>query len=151
VPDSTGKSFPNIATSIWAVLVVLAITFVFAAASAVNATTVGFAYLISVFVIAASWGLVPSLAASFTATACFNYFFLPPVRSFRITEPENAVALVAFIISSIIASQLSDREKRRALEAMHRQAEMEQLYVLSRSLMLMDASELESHIAFEVD
>jgi two-component system, OmpR family, sensor histidine kinase KdpD len=137
-------------TSFWAAVVVLAVTFVFAAAG-VNATTVGFAYLVTIFVIAAAWGLPPAIAASFTATTCFNYFFLPPIHTFSIAEPENWVALGAFLISSLIASQLSDREKRRAVEATSRQAEMEQLYALSRSLMQIDPSTaVGSQIALEV-
>ena len=150
VLESNRRGLGKLRTSFWAVVVILAVTFVFAAAAGVNATTVGFAYLIAIFLIAASWGLTESIAASVAAAACFNYFFLPPIRTWRIAEPENWVALGAFLISSLIASQLSDRAKRRAVEAMSRQAEMEQLYALSRSLMLIDSASMGGHIALEV-
>jgi two-component system sensor histidine kinase KdpD len=122
-------------------LAVLAITAALAVTLGVNATTAGFAYLILVFLIAASWGLTESIVASIAATACFTYFFLPPIHTWRIAESENWIALGAFLISSLIASQLSDRTKKRTTEAMNRQAEMEQLYELSRSIMLMDSSQ----------
>src|SRR5439155_14356486 len=86
VLESNRRALAKVRTSFWAVVVVLAVTFVFAAAAGVNATTVGFAYLIAIFLIAASWGLTESIAASVTATACFNYFFLPPIRTWRIAE-----------------------------------------------------------------
>lgn len=72
---------------------------------------------------------------------CFNYFFLPPVRTFTISDPQNWVALFAFLATAIIASQLSNRASRRAAEAIHRQQEMERLYELSRALLLSGADQ----------
>lgn len=120
---------------------VLLVTLVFKEIAVVNATTVGFAYLITVLLVAASWGLSESIVASITATVCFNYFFLPPVGTWAIADPENWIALFAFLVSSLIASQLSDRAKRRAIEARTRQVEMERLYALSRAIMLMDSNQ----------
>src|SRR3954469_19644799 len=125
----------SFATALGAVVVV---TFVFRMLTAVNATTVGFAYLITILVIAASWGFAESVCASFAATFCFNYFFLPPVGTWRISDPDNLISLFAFLISSLIASDLSNRAARRTTEAGTRQIEMERLYALSRAIMLMD-------------
>ena len=134
-----------------ALAAVLLVTFAFRAIAIVNATTVGFAYLITVLLVAASWGLAESVVASVTATICFSYFFLPPVGTWTIADPENWVALFAFLISSLIASQLSDRAKRRAVEARTREIEMERLYALSRAIMIMDPSEpIGGHIAKEL-
>src|SRR5207244_745912 len=103
--------------------------------------TVGFAYLITILLIAASWGFAESVLASVVATICFNYFFLPPVGTWAIADPENWVALFTFPISSLIASELSNRARRRTVEASTRQIEMERLYGLSRAIMLMDDSQ----------
>jgi two-component system, OmpR family, sensor histidine kinase KdpD len=130
---------------------VLFVTYVMRAIDVVNATTVGFAYLITVLLVAASWGLAESVVASIAATICFNYFFLPPVGTWTIEDPENWVALLSFLVTSLIASQLSDRAKRRTLEARSRQIEMERLYALSRAIMLMDSTRpVGSHIAREL-
>ena len=67
---------------------------------------------------------------------CFNYFFLPPIGTFTIADPQNWVALFAFLATSLTASQLSARAKRRTKEAIDRQHEMERLYSLSRALLL---------------
>jgi two-component system, OmpR family, sensor histidine kinase KdpD len=117
---------------------VVVVTAAFQAIAVVNATTVGFAYLVAILLVAAAWGLTESVIASFAATMCFSYFFLPPLRTFAIQDPENWIALFTFLISALIASQLSDRAKRRTIEARTRQVEMERLYALSRSIMLMD-------------
>jgi two-component system sensor histidine kinase KdpD len=107
----------------------------------VNATTAGFLYLVVVLVIAAAGGLIESTIASFSAMLCFNFFFLPPIGTFTIANPQNWVALFAFLATSLMASQLSARAKRKTEEAISRQYEMEKLYSLSRSLLLADPNQ----------
>ena len=121
--------------------IIAAITFVFFRLITVNATTTGFFYLVAILLIATTWGLVESTITSVVAMLCFNYFFLPPVGTFTIADPLNWVALFAFLATSLIASQLSARAKRRTKEAVERQREMETLYSLSRALLLADASQ----------
>jgi two-component system sensor histidine kinase KdpD len=120
---------------------VVFVTLIFKEIARINATTVGFAYLITILMIAASWGLTESVLASLVATFCLNYFFLPPVGTWAISEPENLIALFAFLFSSLIASNLSDRARRRTTEASNRRLEMERLYELSRSIMVMHGDE----------
>ena len=117
-----------------ALLAVFLVTMIFKSIAGANATTVGFGYLITILLIAASWGIAESVLASIAATFCFNYFFLPPLGTWVISDPENWVALFAFLITSLIASELSRRARRRGLE-------MERLYSLSRSIMLMNAAD----------
>ena len=66
---------------------------------------------------------------------------MPPVGAWTIADPENWIALFAFLASALIASQLSDRAKRRTIEAGSRQVEMERLYALSRAILLMDSDQ----------
>src|SRR5215469_14484973 len=122
-----------------ALAAVCLVTVIFKELAAVNETTVGFAYLITILLIAAWTGIAESVLASIAATFCFNYFFLPPVGTWAISDPENLVALFAFLISSLIASDLSNRARRRTAEASTQRIEMERLYALSRSILLMNA------------
>ena len=117
---------------------IAAITFIFFRVLPVNATTTGFFYLVAILLIATAGGLVESTVASVVAMLCFNYFFLPPVGTFTIADPQNWVALFAFLATSLTASQLSVRAKRRTKEAIERQHEMERLYSVSRALLLTD-------------
>jgi two-component system sensor histidine kinase KdpD len=67
---------------------------------------------------------------------CFNFFFLPPTGAFTVQDPQNWVALAAFLVTAVVASQLSAGIRKRATEAIQRRSEMEKLYTLSRGMML---------------
>lgn len=121
-----------------ALLFISVITFILARLVPINATTVSFVYLVAVLLIATKGGLAESTVASVAAMVCFNFFFLPPVGTLTIADPQNWVALFAFLATSLTASQLSARAKRRALEAEAGKSEMERLYSLSRALLLTD-------------
>ena len=118
---------------------IVAITFVCFQLIHINATTTGFFYLVAILIIATAAGLVESTIASVVAMLCFNYFFLPPIGTLTIADPQNWVALFAFLATSLTASQLSARAKRQTKEALDRQHEIERLYSLSRALLLTDA------------
>jgi two-component system, OmpR family, sensor histidine kinase KdpD len=107
----------------------------------VNATTVGFAYLLLVLIVASRWGFIEAAFLSIAATLTFNYYFFPPVGTFNITETQNWVALFTFLTTSLIASRLSTKAKQQALDAMERQQHIEQLYSFSRAILLIDSSD----------
>jgi len=118
------------------VLAVGALTAMAAAFVRVNPTTIALSYVVVILLIATTWGIAESTVASLVAMLCFNYFFLPPVGAFTITDPQNWVALIAFLLTATIASQLSVRARRRTVEALGRQSDLERLYALSRALLL---------------
>ena len=120
-------------------LIVSGITFLFRRiVTEVNSTTIALTLLLAILGIATEWGLLEAIVSSVAGMLCFNFFFLPPVGTFTIADPQNWVALFAFLVTAVVASQLSARVKQRALEATRRQHEMERLYELSRGLMLID-------------
>jgi two-component system, OmpR family, sensor histidine kinase KdpD len=102
----------------------------------VNNTTVSLTLLLAILAISTGWGLLEATIASLAAVLGFNYFFLPPVGTLTVQDPQNWVALGAFLITAVTASQLSARAKRRTLEAVERRREIEGLYALSQSLLL---------------
>lgn len=93
-----------------------------------NSATVALAFLLSVLLVATFAGRNPALLASIAAMLCFNYFFIPPVRTFTIADSQNLIAWAAFLITAIIAGELSAYAKRRAREAENRRREIEKLY-----------------------
>ena len=114
-------------------IVIALITVVFVALAAINFTIAGFAYLITVLLIAARWGLLEAATASIAAAILLNYFFVPPVRTLNIEHFEDWVALAAFLVTSFVASHLSELARRRHHQLEQRQLEMERLYELNRS------------------
>ena len=104
----------------------------------VNPTTVALTFLLVVLLLASRWGLTIAITTAVVATLAFNYFFLPPVHTFTISEPQNWIALLAFLTSAIVASRLSERARREALNATRRRKEVERLYSLSQQLLATD-------------
>jgi two-component system, OmpR family, sensor histidine kinase KdpD len=101
----------------------------------VNPTTVALSLLLLVLVLAARWGLRYAVVMSVAAAALFNFYFLPPIGTFTIADTQNWVALFAFLGTSIIASQLSNRIKKEADQAKAGKRELEILFQLSRELL----------------
>ena len=101
----------------------------------VNPTTVALTLLLIVLGVASRWGLTLAITTAIAGTLAFNYYFLPPVHTFTISDPENWIALLAFLISAIIASRLSERARREAENATRRRKEVERLYFLSQQLL----------------
>ncbi len=128
------------ARSLVALAAVGLVTAVYRAVGLTNPTTVALSFLLVVLGLAARWGLTESVVASLGATLCFNYFFLPPVGTFTIADPQNWVALLAFLVVSIVASHLSERARRKASEAIEHQQETERLYALSRRILMLGGS-----------
>jgi K+-sensing histidine kinase KdpD len=93
-----------------------------------SSTTVALALLLIVLFAAAGWGSRPAILAALLGVACFNFFFLPPFYTFTIADPQNWVALAAFLIIALVAGELSARAKRRAEEALAGRREIERLY-----------------------
>jgi two-component system, OmpR family, sensor histidine kinase KdpD len=102
----------------------------------VNPTTIGFSLLLIVLLISAAWGLRHAIFTAIVATVAYNYFFLPPLFRFVIADPQNWVALLAFLVTAVVASQLSERARRGTIYADQRRREVERLYSFSQQLWL---------------
>jgi two-component system sensor histidine kinase KdpD len=99
-------------------------------------TTVALTLLLAILAVSTRWGLAEATVASVVAVLGFNYYFLPPVGGFTIRDPQNLVAFLAFIVTAVTASQLSDRARRRAAEAEAGRLEIERMYTLVQAMML---------------
>ncbi len=103
-----------------------------------NPTTVALTFLVFVLIISALWGLRYALFTAFVAAAAFNYYFLPPTGTFTISDTQNWIALLAFLTTAVIASELSDRARKQTDEAIGRRHELERLYSFSQQLLTSD-------------
>ena len=105
----------------------------------VNPSTVGFTFLLAVLLISANWGLRYAIVTSILATVAYNFFFLPPLLRLTIADPQNWIALSAFLVTAVLASQLSERARRGMLFADQRRREVERLYAFSQQLWLSES------------
>src|ERR1700733_8098871 len=104
-----------------ALAIVAAITVVYHKAIPVNATTVALTFLVAILAVSTFWGMAVSLTMSVAAMLAFNYYFLPPTGTFTVSDPQNWVALVTFLVVAVIASNLSMRVRQKAADAAARQ------------------------------
>ena len=75
----------------------------------VNDTTVAMTFMVGILLVAANWGLRHSIYLSILSATAFNFFFLPPVLTFTVGDPRNWVALLAFLVTGIVASRACGR------------------------------------------
>jgi two-component system, OmpR family, sensor histidine kinase KdpD len=97
-------------------------------------TNIGLVFLTAILASAITYGLWPSLFACLVSVLAFNFFFLPPLYTFTIADPENVVALFFFAVVAVIASNLTARVRAQAVAARERAAMTENLYLFSRKL-----------------
>lgn len=119
-------------------LLVFLVVFFYTTVIRVNPTTVALTLLMVVLAVSALWGLREAIFVSIVATLAFNYFFLPPVGKFTIYDTQNWVALIAFLLTAVVASELSARARREADDAHQRRREVEKLYAFSQQLLVTD-------------
>jgi two-component system sensor histidine kinase KdpD len=113
-----------------------AVTAVLRALPDVSPTTAALAFLLVVLGAATLAQLRTAIAVSVLAMLTLNFFFLPPVGTFTIADPQNWVALFAFLVVAVIASNLSAAAQDRAREAIARRNEVTRLFDLTRDVLL---------------
>jgi two-component system, OmpR family, sensor histidine kinase KdpD len=91
-------------------------------------------FLTAVVGVAARYGLWPSLLTSVLASLCYNFFFLPPIYTFTITDPTNIAAFFFFMLIAVLVSNVAGRVRVQADTAIGRVRTTEQLYAFSRKL-----------------
>jgi len=100
----------------------------------VGVTNVDLVFLTAIVAVAVRFGLLPSLLASVASSLAYNFFFLPPIYTFTITDPNNVVAFGFFTLVAIIVSSVAARGRTRAVTAIERARATESLYSFSRKL-----------------
>ena len=91
-------------------------------------------FLTAVVSVAVRFGLWPSLLASVVGSLCYNFFFLPPIYTFTITDPTNVAAFFFFMLIAILVSNVAARVRTQAMTAISRVRTTESLYAFSRKL-----------------
>src|SRR5215467_3684699 len=118
-----------------AAVLLVSITYFYRVILHANQTTVALTFLLAILAVSAVWGMAVSLFMSAAAVLLFNYNFLPPIGTFTIADPQNWIALFAFLFTSLVGSQLSARIRKEANAAHSRRRELERLYAFSQKLL----------------
>src|SRR5258708_2626609 len=91
-----------------------------------NGATVALTFLLVVLLVAATSRFWAAALTSIAALFCFNFFFIPPVGTLTVADPENWVALAAFLAVSLVGSNLSSAIREREHQAVERLRFMEE-------------------------
>ena len=102
----------------------------------VSPTTVALAFFLVVLGAATMARLRVAVLVSVLATLTLNFFFLPPIGTFAIADAQHSIALLAFLVVAVVASNLSAAAQGRAREAIARRNEVARLFELTRDVLL---------------
>jgi Domain of unknown function (DUF4118) len=105
----------GVAASVVAVALVTAVIAVLR--EFVPVLSLGALYVFAVLPIAIAWGLRFSIGVSVASMLVFNFFYLPPVHSLTLSDSRNWFALVLYVVTSAVVSELAARSRRRATES----------------------------------
>lgn len=103
-----------------------------------DSTTSGLIFLVLVVWTATQAGKAVSIYSAVLCALSFNYYFLPPYRTFRLAGVPEWVAFVSFLASSAAAGRMAERARSQARQAEQRRGEVERLYTLGQEMMLFD-------------
>jgi len=106
-----------------------------------NSTVAGMVFLVLVVWSATRTEIALSLYIAVLCAGFFDYFFLPPMRTFRLAGAAAWVAMGCFLVSCVVVSRLSERARLEAQQAEQRQADVSRLYALSQEMMLFEDAE----------
>ena len=91
-------------------------------------------YMVPVVVAATQWGILVGIVAAVAGTMAADFFFYPPLYTFWLSNPQDAVDLTLFLLVAIITSNLAARLKREAETTKRRAREIKELYSFSQRL-----------------
>jgi two-component system, OmpR family, sensor histidine kinase KdpD len=100
----------------------------------VSVPNLSLVFLAAILYTAVAYGLWPSLFAVLLSVLAYNFFFLPPIYTFTISDPANVVALLFFGIVAALTSNLTARTREQVVTAQRRARQAEELYAFSRKL-----------------
>jgi K+-sensing histidine kinase KdpD len=74
-------------------------------------------YLLAIIPVAVAWGILYAVGVAIGSMLAFNFFFLPPLYTLTIQDDRNWFALLVFVVTAIVVSELASGSRRRAEEA----------------------------------
>ena len=99
-------------------------------------TAAGLVFLTLVVGFATRAGMATSLYVALLCAISFDYYFLPPVHTFRLAGIQEWIEMLSFLVSSLVVGQLAERARRQTRQAQQRRDDVERLYALSQDMML---------------
>jgi two-component system, OmpR family, sensor histidine kinase KdpD len=136
------KALPKRGTARHAAALITSVTAVALVTASISALdsfapvlSLGVLYLFAVLLVAALFGLAWAIPVSVASMLAFNWFFLPPKHTLRLSDGENWTALAVFLVTAVVVSLLAARSRAREEEARKRALEASLLAEVAGSLL----------------
>ncbi|MCC7483619.1 MAG: DUF4118 domain-containing protein [Burkholderiales bacterium] len=97
-------------------------------------TNIVMLFLLAVVVLALRYGRKPAILAAFLGVALFDFFFVPPVLSFNVSDAQYLITFVVMLLVALIVGQLTAGSRMQAQAATERERRVRGLYQMSRDL-----------------
>jgi two-component system sensor histidine kinase KdpD len=97
--------------------------------------SLGVVYMLAVVIVSVTWGMSLGVASSLLSALAFNYFHLPPAGQFTISNTDNWVALIAFLVVATLVSSVAEVTRARSREAAERRREADLAAEMARLLL----------------
>ena len=107
-----------------------------------NLSASGSLFFLIVVMVAVVWGFWEASITSLVAVNCLNYFFVPPLLTWRVSDPQDWVALATFEMAALIVSRLSTRVQAKARAEARQRVGVEKLYQISQRILLLDRRQM---------
>jgi two-component system, OmpR family, sensor histidine kinase KdpD len=133
----TGRILRSLLRAIPASVVVAVITFI-SFGLRLTFPTVSFCFLIIVVLQSLIGDFLSSAVISLICFLCLNYFFVPPIFSFRVSDSSDTVALLAFLVAGLVITRLTSQTREAAASEEMQRKEMTRLYQLARQLLQLE-------------
>jgi two-component system sensor histidine kinase KdpD len=116
-------------------LVALCTLVIYPLKQAAPVVSLGVVYMLAVLIVSVTWGIWLGFATSVLSSLAFNYFHLPPIGRLTISNGEDWVALIAFLVVAVLASSVAEVTRARAGEAAERRREADLAAEMARLLL----------------
>lgn len=138
-----GHGAPLLGLAVWKFLTQTFLSLLIVAATTVCITVIerlipasqtSIIYLIPIIIIATRWGIWQAAIMAIASTGAADFFFIPPLYSFRIDDPQEALDLTLFLFVALVSSNLAARLWQETETLRRREIELQNLYELSQRL-----------------
>ncbi len=97
-------------------------------------TNIGLLYLIPVMLAATRYGMRTGIVTSLVCSLAYNFFFIPPLHTFTIQDPQNIITVLVLLGVAVVGSRLASRVREQALLAQASAAQNSSLAGFARLL-----------------
>ncbi len=109
--------------------------------SGANSAAAGMVFLVLVVWASTQAGIWLALYVAVLCALSFDYFFLPPFRTFRLAGVQEWLALISFVACCLVVERVAERARRQTRQAEQQREDVERLYALSQEMMLHEDAE----------